>query len=246
MSTADLSGKRVVTTRDQPGELDRLLVEAGVEVVHVPLIAIAGPLDGGAALVSALVDTASVDWVVVTSWHGATRVGRLLGAHPNARLAAVGTRTAHVIADLAGRPIDVVPARQTAADLLEAMPDGDGQRLLLAQGDRADPALAIGLAERGFDVHAIVAYRTELRQPSPDERIAALSTDAVAFASGSAALAWASTIGSITPPVVAAIGPVTADVARANGLVVTHVAVTHDVPGLVAVVAEALAQSRRR
>jgi uroporphyrinogen-III synthase len=240
MSVSDLSGKRVVTTRDQPGELDRLLAEAGIEVVHVPLISITEPVDGGGALAAALADTAAVDWVVVTSWHGATRVGRLIGSHPNARLAAVGTRTAQVLAAMAGRAIDVVPVRQTAADLLTAMPDGDGQRVLLAQADRADPALAIRLSERGFEVHTVVAYCTELRQPSATERVAALGADAVAFASGSAALAWASTIGSATPAVVAAIGPATAEVARANGLAVTHVAATHDVPGLLAVVVEAL------
>ena len=49
-SERPLHGRRVVTTRDEPGELDRLLAEAGADVVHVPLIEIAEPEDDGAEL----------------------------------------------------------------------------------------------------------------------------------------------------------------------------------------------------
>src|SRR4051794_27877879 len=137
-----LAGRRVVTTRDEPGELDRLLAEAGADVVHVPLIEIAEPLDGGAELRAVLHVLGNVDWVVVTSHHGAARVGEVVARHPNVKTAAVGTRTASVLARLSGRAVDVVPGRQTAVDLLEAMPlDGKGQTVVVAQADRADTAL---------------------------------------------------------------------------------------------------------
>jgi uroporphyrinogen-III synthase len=236
MSNADspLRGRRVVTTRDQPGELDRLLAEAGADVVHVPLIQIAEPLDGGAELRAVLRMLDNVDWVVVTSHHGAARVGEALAAHPQVRIAAVGTSTATQLARLAGRPVDVTPSRQTAAELLEVMPpDGKGQVVLVPQADRADPGLVVGLSALGYRVRAVVAYRTLSRKPSGEERSAAVGADAVAFASGSAAQAWHDAIGIETPPVVVAIGPTTEGAARACGLRVTHVAQHHNVEGLV-------------
>jgi uroporphyrinogen-III synthase len=237
-----LRGRRVVTTRDEPGELDRLLAEAGAEVVHVPLIEIADPLDGGAELRAVLGALDAVEWVVVTSHHGATRVGAALARHPGVRTAAVGTRTAAELERLAGRPVDVMPARQTAADLLEAMPrDGNGKVAVVAHANRADPALAVGLSALGYRVRPVVAYRTLARTPSPHELAAAVGADAVAFASGSAAQAWHAAIGHATPAVVVAIGPTTEGAARACGLDVTHVAEDNSVPGLVAAVIAALA-----
>ena len=98
---------------------------------------------------------------------------------------------------MAGRPVDVRPSRQTAADLLEAMPpDGDGQVVVVAHADRADPALAVGLSALGYRVRPVIAYRTLARTPSAEERAAALGADAVAFASGSAAQAWHDAIGT--------------------------------------------------
>lgn len=233
-SAPALAGRTVVTTRDEPGELDRLLTEAGADVVHVPLIEVTEPLDGGAELQAVLGAVDNVDWVVVTSHHGAARVGDALARHPHLKTAAVGTRTAADLTTLSGRAVDVVPSRQTAADLLEAMPqDGKGQVVVIAQADRADTALAVGLSQLGYRVHPVVAYRTSSRTPSDAEREAALGADAVAFASGSAAQAWHDAFGTDAPAVVVAIGPTTAGAARACGLEVTHIAQRHDVQGLV-------------
>lgn len=242
--SASLRGRRVVTTRDEPGELDRLLAELGVEVVHVPLIEIAEPEDGGAELRAVLDAIDNADWMIVTSRHGASRVGAAVARCRRVRLAAVGTRTAAELERLAGRPVDVVPGRQTAADLLEAMPnDGAGQVAVVAHADRADPALAVGLSGLGYRVRSVVAYRTMARAPAEGERAAALAADAVAFASGSAAQAWSEAIGRETPPVVVAIGPTTAGAAAACGLRVTHVADDHSVQGLVATIRTALTDS---
>lgn len=229
---APLAGRVVVTTRDQPGQLDRLLAEAGAVVMHVPLIAIE-PLDGVA------VDLAGADWLVVTSQHGAAAVGAHAARHPNVRLAAVGTRTAEVLAELAGRTVDLVPERQLAVALLDAFPPGPG-RVVAALGDLAPDTLAAGLRAKGWVTDTYVVYRTLPQTPDPEVRAAVLAADAVAFASGSAAGAWAAAIGTDTPPVVVAIGPTTETAAREHGLDVTHVAATHDVPGLVRAVIAAL------
>lgn len=241
MSIRPLLGRSVVTTRAEPGRLDALLTEAGATVLHVPLIEIADPLDDGTALDSALDSLADIDWLVVTSVHGARRVGGAAAQHAHLRLAAVGTRTAEQLGRMARRVVDVVPARSTAEDLCAAMPEpGSGERVLLAQASRAQPALALGLRAKGYRVDAVTAYTTNLRIPTPDERQAALTADAVVFASGSAAQAWSQAIGVATPKLVVAIGPSTTATAEAAGLKVTHVASDHSIEGLFAQVTAAL------
>lgn len=239
-SSPPLAGRRVATTRDTPGRLDELLVELGAEVVHVPLIEIVDA--PGEDLAAALEHLDDVDWVVVTSQHGAARVGDAVAGHPHLRTAAVGTRTAAVLRAATGRPVDVLPQRQTAADLVEVMPNPTPvtRRVLVAHADRAEATLVDGLRERGYEVHAVVAYVTRLRAPSPEERAALEAVDAVAFASGSAARAWADAIGTWTPPHVVAIGPSTARVAGEVGLQVTAVATDHSVEGLADAVAASL------
>lgn len=232
-----LAGRHVVTTRDARSRLDTLLAAAGADVVHVPLIEIVEPVDGGAELEVALSDLEAFEWVVVTSRHGAERVGAALRGRP-IRLAAVGARTADVLERLADRPVDIVPGRQIGSELVAALPDRAG-RVLIAQADRADDSVSTGLRQRGYDVRCVTAYRTVSRHPSRRELRAARGADAVTFASGSAAVAWAETIGVELPPVVAAIGPSTAAAAASAGLAMTHVAADHDVDGLAAVVVTA-------
>ncbi len=240
MTARPLAGRHVVTTRARPGRLDSLLARLGADVVNVPLIAIEAPGDGGAALHSSLARLDHTEWLVVTSRHGAGAVGAAVAAHPGLRLAAVGSHSAEVLARLAGRPVDVVPGRQTATDLVAAMPRGTG-RVVVAQADRADASVGNGLRRLGYTVDVVTAYQTTLRTPSLAERRAALGADAVAFASGSAAESWVAAFGAATSPVVVAIGPTTADVARRAGLEVDRVAVDHHVDGLVDAIMAALA-----
>lgn len=234
-----------MTTRDEPGRLDSLLAAEGADVIHVPLIEITGPADEGRELDDALGTLDGAAWLVVTSRHGARRVAAAAARHPAVRLAAVGTATARVLERSVGRRVDLVPDRQTAADLVAMMPShadhAEHELVVVAQADRADATLAEGLTARGWTVRAVTAYATRLRMPTPAERAAALRSDALAFASGSAATAWAEAIGSTTPPVVVAIGPTTAAVASDAGLQITHVAADHTVEGLAEAVVNALA-----
>lgn len=242
-SDRPLAGRRVVTTRELAGTLDDHLRRLGAEVIHLPLIEVLPPADGGAALSRALTaPDRPFDWVIVTSRHGAAAVG----AHPSipVRTAAVGRSTASVLEQCWGRPVDLVPATQRAVGLLDALARicGDGPRwhILVAQADRADATLVEGLRRLGHEVEAVVAYRTVVLVPEPSQREVALGADAVTFASGSAAEAWARSIGTVTPPVVCAIGPSTARVADRHGLTVTHIAQEHSVEGLVLAVVAAL------
>jgi uroporphyrinogen-III synthase len=238
-SELPLRGRTIVTTRDQPGALDALLVELGATVVHVPLIQIVDAADGGAALADALARIDTFDWIVVTSRHGAERVADAVRGS-SVRLAAVGTATAAVLAERSGRPVELVPSVQLATALVEAFPDGPWS-ILVAQADRAADTVVAGLRRRGFDVAVCTAYASRLRMPSPAELASALGADAVAFASGSAVEAWVEAIGTRTPPIVCVIGPTTESAATRSSLKVSAVAADHTVQGLARVLTELLA-----
>ncbi|NND75294.1 MAG: uroporphyrinogen-III synthase [Ilumatobacter sp.] len=228
-----LAGRRVLVTRERPGELGELLAARGAEVVHVPLIAIAEPDDGGAALRRELESLDRYDWLVVTSAAGAERVGRAAAREPGVRLAAVGTTTARTLAALAERVVDVTPPRQLAAELAAELIAAAGlppARILVAQADRAAPTLVAALLDAGHAVEAVTAYRTVLQPP---DRARIDGADALLLASGSAATSWVDAVGADGPPVIVAIGPATSAVARELGLKVTAVAADHSIEGLV-------------
>ena len=110
-----LSGCTVVVTREQRGELGRLLDVQGAKVLHVPLIEVvdADPM----ALEEAW--RSEPDWVIVTSVAGADRVAADVATRPGISLAAVGTATAVRLEQRCGRPADLVPDRQLASALVE-------------------------------------------------------------------------------------------------------------------------------
>ena len=67
---------------DVAGELAALLTARGATVIHVPLLAVVEPIDGGTALRDVLSDLREFDWLVVTSAAGAERVGRAAAETP--------------------------------------------------------------------------------------------------------------------------------------------------------------------
>jgi uroporphyrinogen-III synthase len=238
--TAPLAGRRVVVTRaaEQAGSLVTMLRAAGAEVIEVPLIRVEDPGDGGRALRAALDSLDQYEWLIVTSPNGALRVRAAVQArrpgHPH--VGAVGPATAAAL----GRPVDLVPRRHLAEALVEEMPPPRGTRdgepvprVLLAQGDRARPVLADGLARAGWTVDTVEAYRTVPVDPAPDLRERALAADALLLASGSAAEAWVRAFGTSAPAAVISIGPVTTRVANDAGLKVHAEAADHSLAGLV-------------
>ncbi|MCU0259548.1 MAG: uroporphyrinogen-III synthase [Ilumatobacteraceae bacterium] len=231
-----LVGRRIVTTRDAVGELERRLEAEGAVALHLPLIEVVPPDDGGAALRAALDLLVPGDWVVVTSRHGAELVGPAIVGR-GLRTAAVGTTTAARLAATSGQPVDVVPEVQRAEALAAALPAG-ATRVLVAQADIADPGLVEALRRRGAVVEEVTAYRTVARRPDPAQRSLVADADAVLLASGSAARAWPAELP--LPPVVVVIGPSTAAAAAAAGVPVHAVAAEHSVAGLVEAVVAAL------
>ena len=212
-----------------------MLEQRGALVIHVPLIAIEEPLDGGEQLASELDEIDRYDWLVVTSPAGAERVA-VAAESGRVRLAAVGTSTADTLARGAGRDVDLVPSRQRAdalADELIRLAGPDTWRVLVAQGDLADGTLVDRLRTAGHQVTDVVAYRTVARRPEVRGLVDVGDADALALASGSAARSWVDAFGVRAPQVVVAIGPTTARVAAEIGLKISSVAADHSLEGLV-------------
>lgn len=226
-----LAGRRVVVTRaaEQAGDLVSLLEAAGATAVVVPLIEIVS--QPAACELLAALDLADFDWLVVTSPNGASAY---LDAHSTApsNVAAVGATTAAALTD-GGVSVTLVPTDQRAVGLLAVFPAGRG-RVLLVQAVDAETTMVTGLQLAGWQVTAVSPYRSALAPPTAGQQLAALSADAVLFASGSAARAWVAVFGQTTPPIVVAIGPQTAANVEQAGLKVSLVAADHSLPGLVA------------
>ena len=219
----------VTRAAEQADELVSLIEAAGATAVVVPLIEIVRqPL---AADELAALNPSEFDWLVVTSPNGARAY---CAAHRTApsNVAAVGTTTAAALG-AGGLVVTLVPTDQRATGLLEEFPSGNG-RVLLVQAVDAAPTMAAGLRDSGWQVTAISPYRSAPAHPNAGQQLAALSADAVLFASGSAARAWVAVFGDTTPPIVVAIGPQTAAVVEHLGLKVSLTAADHSLPGLVA------------
>lgn len=242
MTAQRLRGVRVLVTRAHPGELALLLAAEGATVVHVPLIGVEQPADGGAALQAHLAELDTFDWLVVTSPAGAERVVDAVAGAPHLRLAAVGTATARVVRDATGRDV-LTPTHQLAAALADDLLAAAGtppQRFLLAFAEQASDVIETALRAAGHDVVRVTAYRTA--QQSADPAVLERG-DAVLLASGSAVRSWVDSVGLAAPPLVVAIGPTTASVADDLGLKLSAVAADHSLTGLVEALCIAVAEA---
>ncbi|HET9600359.1 MAG TPA: uroporphyrinogen-III synthase [Acidimicrobiales bacterium] len=242
-----LTGRQVVIARapEQAGRLRARLEAEGAVVIEIPTFAIADPMGGGEALRHAL--GGLWDWVVVTSPNGADRAVSAAGGRAAAHAlawAAVGPGTAETLARHGIRPA-LVPDRFVAEGLVDAFPTAPVDRIgrvLVAQAEAARPVLVEGLRSKGWEVTAVVAYRTVPTTPDAAALDAAAGADAIAFTSGSTVEGYLRSAGpAAVPPVVVAIGPVTAGVAERAGLSVAAVAEPHSLEGLVEATVAALA-----
>ncbi len=245
-----LLGRSVVVTRT-PGQASKLshrLAAQGATVVGLPTIEVVDPLDGGAALRAELSSLEPGDWLVLTSANGASRVlGALHDVRDLAgvRLAVVGPGTASVLAD-AGLRVDLVPQRYVAEGLLAEFPDppADGGRVLLARAQVARDVLPDGLAERGWQVDVVDAYRTVPATLDPDTLQQARQADAITFTSASSVRNFVAAAGlDALPPTVVTIGPITSAAAAELGVHVDAEADPHDLDGLVGALVGALPPS---
>jgi uroporphyrinogen-III synthase len=233
-----LAGRSVVITRaaDQADATVELVSSFGAIPVLVPLLEIVDEPVGMAEL--AALDLAQVDWIVVTSPNGAQRLSPLLHSSSSSPLlAAVGSTTSATLPRC-----DLVADPQSALGLLQVFPKGSG-RVVVVQAIDAEPTLVLGLIEHGWRAAAISPYRTRQVTPTTEQQDAALAADAVLFASGSAARAWAATFGQRTPPVVVAIGEQAATAAVRSGLKISAISADHSVYGMLVTLSRYFSES---
>lgn len=235
----------------QAPALTARLRDLGAHVLEAPLLDIA---DGDHAAMDAAVRglaAGTYDLLGLTSPNGvralATAV-RTAGLDARAlagaaTVACVGPGTAATLERELAVRADLVAEVSTTAGLAEAIgaPATAGARALLPRADLATPLLAERLADAGWDVAEVVAYRTVTRDL--DSTAAELLADGrvqlvpVLSSSMAEALVAAGRARGIRGGIVA-IGPVTEATLRDNGVDPLAVADPHDLDGLVACLAE--------
>lgn len=231
----------VPRTQDQAGPAIARLAEYGARAEVVPTIAVEPPRNPAQLdrAINGLV-TGRYEWLGFTSANAVKAVREkfdALGLDTRSlagiKVAAVGGVTAAALRDW-GIVADLLPdIEQSAAGLLDAWPEYDPDldpinRVLLPRADIATDTLVAGLAELGWEVDDVTAYRTVRAAPPPEGTrydIKSGGFDAVVFTSSS-------TVGNLvgiagkphTMTVVACIGPATAKTATELGLRVDVVA----------------------
>lgn len=247
-----LAGRRIlVPVTAGRRDLATRLAAAGASVDEVEFIAVVPPADPDALEERTLAWVAGdYAWLAVTSRNAVlamdrialTRGLQLSAPQPRAKVATVGEATRGVCARL-GLAVDLVPsARHDARGIVAEFPEGSG-RVLVPLGDLASPVLARGIANKGWDVDAIEAYRVIDGPGVTPEVAAALSAgdyDAVLLTSGSVAERYAPHAAPADAgTLVVAIGRTTAASARAAGLEVGAVSTVPSYDGIVAALEDA-------
>ena len=242
-----LAGRSVVVTRSglRAGGLVGALERVGATVVELPLTHQVGAADGGAALRAAAATVRDNAWVVLTSRNA---VDRFMAELPDARalagvlVAAVGPSTADALR-AAGVEPDLVPGEHSARGLVEQFPDaddGDMRRVVFPCADLAPDTIVDGLAQKGWDVARVEAYRTvPLLAPEPAVLARVARADALVLTATSSVRAFTTLhtpegAALPPPPHVVCIGPTTAAAARAAGLPGVHEARGASAEGIVA------------
>ncbi len=247
-----LFGWRVLIprTQDHGGPVVSLLRGHGAIPIEVPTISVEPPrtpqqIDRA---VHGLV-SGRYEWIGFTSVNAVKAIREKLQEYgldarsfAGLKVAAVGEPTVAALIEFGVRP-DIVPcSEQTTSALLDEWPHYDSlvdpiNRVFLPRADIATDTLAAGLAELGWEVEDVTAYRTVRAAPPPAETREAIKTggfDAVLFTSSSTVR---NLVGIAGKPhhttVVACIGPQTAKAAEEHGLRVDVLAETSTVPGLV-------------
>jgi hydroxymethylbilane synthase len=248
------SARRVLVTRaaDQAAELVSALLDAGLDPVPVPAIAIEfepprGDLDAAAGLLP------TYRWVVITSANGARAIlkaaERTLTELGAPSWAAIGPVTRRVL-EHEGIDVELQPSQSSGIAMAAELPIDTGDRVLVVRGDLADDELAVALRARGAEVDDVIGYRTREAPASSRGLLRTATADgpivAAVFTSGSTvrgllSLGQAESIDVRSFPAVC-IGPETADDARTAGFRILAVAPTPDATALAAAAATALAR----
>ncbi|OMG30076.1 uroporphyrinogen-III synthase [Actinomyces naeslundii] len=236
---APLAGRVVLLPRvKEPDRIASALERAGAEIQRA---AVTRTVPGDAAALEATgrrIVAGEAAWLVLTS---ARTVGALapylhVPVPSTLRVAVVGPATARAWAELAGATPDLVARGSATALLKEPVLVGPppapsaAKRVLLPASALADPALADGLRQAGWDVEQVSAYTTVTAgacdlPPGLDHSWAAGGVDTVVLTAPSSTRAVLELLGP--PPAttrLVTIGATTAAAARELDLPVAAVA----------------------
>lgn len=254
--TRPLHGWRVLVpkTKDSTERLQSMLSGHGAVPFEVPTMSVEPPRTPQQMerAVHGLV-SGRFEWVVFTSVNAVRAIRERFDASgldarslSGIRVAAVGDDTVEALVAMGVRP-DLTPeGEQTTASLLEVWPEYDDiidpiNRVFLPRADIATDTLVAGLADLGWEVEDVTAYRTvRATPPAVDTReaIKAGGFDAVVFTSSSTVRNLVGIAGKPhTSTVIACIGPATAKTAQEHGLRVDVLPDSADLPSLVAALA---------
>jgi uroporphyrinogen III methyltransferase/synthase len=256
-----LHGWRILVprTKDSTADLRALLGRFGAVSHEVPTMSIEPPRTPQQMerAIHGLV-SGRYEWVVFTSVNAVRAIrerfdesGLDSRSLSGVRVAAVGADTVEALAAMGVRP-DLVPsADQTTAALMDEWPDFDPMvdpinRVFLPRADIAIDTLVAGLAECGWEVEDVTAYRTVRATPPPSDTREAIKSggfDAVVFTSSSTVRNLVGIAGKPHPSsIIACIGPATAKTAQEHGLRVDVLPEQADIESLaVALAAHGLA-----
>ncbi|WP_114558891.1 bifunctional uroporphyrinogen-III C-methyltransferase/uroporphyrinogen-III synthase [Desertihabitans aurantiacus] len=254
--TKPLFGWRVLVprTKDQAGPMTARLRSYGAHSEEVPTISVEPPRSPQQMdrAVRGLVE-GRFEWVAFTSVNAVKAVrekfeqyGLDARAFSGLKVAAVGQVTAAALQAWGIEP-DLVPSLdQSSKGLVAEFPPYDEvldpiNRVFLPRADIATETLSAGLAELGWEVEDVTAYRTVRAAPPPAavrEAIKGGQFDAAVFTSSSTVRNLVGIAGKPHPStIIAVIGPATAKTCEEHGL---RVDVMASKPSVVAL-ADALA-----
>ncbi|MDD5140990.1 MAG: uroporphyrinogen-III C-methyltransferase [Verrucomicrobiales bacterium] len=253
-----LFGQRIVVTRrtEQAGAFAQKLAELGADVLEVPTIKITTPVEKD-AIVDALLELNSYDWLVFTSANGVTaffdiffRRFQDLRDIGGARIAAVGPATAAKLREL-HLQVDLTPEEFTGRKVAEAFKkyqDIENVKMCLLRAEVANADLPDALAELGAIVDDIAIYKTVPETEDHGgacERLLESGADWVTFTSSStvehfhARFDLPKLVKKFPKLKIASIGPETSKAISALGLKPALEAKDHTTDGLIAALLKA-------
>ena len=228
----------------------------GAIPVEVPVLEIGPPLCFD-ALDDSLRHIDQYDWIIFTSANtvrALTERGAVIGVEPErgagAKVVAVGNATASAARE-AGWNVTIIPETYVAESLVSSIQNQlVGKCVLLARAEVARDVIPDALRSAGATVDVVDAYRNVIPAGAPEQlrRALAEGLHAATFTSSSSVthLADAAKVAGLGFPLsgvpAVSIGPITSATLREVGWEPAAEADPHDIPGLIAAVAELLSR----
>jgi len=231
----------VCRARHQAAPLVDALRSVGVLPIHVPLLSVQPPLDGGRALHQALLAADESTWLAITSGNGVDAVAAAVenGSALPTRIAVVGAASA-IRAEAHGWAVDHVSPESSAAGLGRSLPARPGERVIAAVAELASDDLARALADRGIAVDVVTSYRTVAPDVSRADLDRILEADAIVVTAPSVIDRLSDLVGTTDLPALVAIGGTTASAIARHGLAIAAIADEPTIDGLIDAVVRTL------